>query len=164
MAKFGRCARATIGGVDETRDERYHAALRDAVRRALAPHGPNVARLQELRGGPISWSLDVTPTRSGAAKSYVTHIGGDEIVLGFGRTHVYMWDDDPQELARQVEVLLTAVFAGRFLEAGPRKDAFARVDTEDGPRTVGRMSLPLPWRLRRTRRYAAYAGTGDECQ
>jgi hypothetical protein len=74
----------------------------------------------------------VHPTRPGAAQASVVCVDPGEIILGFGGTHVYMWDDDPHELARQVEELLTAVFAGRFIEAGPRKDAFARVNTADG--------------------------------
>ena len=143
-------------------DEDYARALRTAVDNALAPHGEGAANLQEAWGESVVWSVDITPTRPRAAHAYVTHIGGDEIVLGFGRTHVYMWDDDPGELARQVEGLLTPVFAGRFVEAGPRKDAFARVETADGGLTVGRISLPLPWRLRRTRCYAAYSDAADE--
>ncbi len=82
-------------------------------------------------------------------------------MLGFGGTHVYMWDDEPDELAKQVELLFSAVFSGHFVEAGPRKDAFAIVDTAAGPMSVGRMHLPWPWRLRRTRRYAAYSPQDD---
>ena len=141
----------------EARESEYYDALQSAVRAALAPHGPGAASLREEFGGSISWSLEITPTRPGAAHAYLTHIGGDEIVLGFGGTHVYMWDDDPQELARQVELLLTAVLEGRFVEGGPRKDAVAKVDTTAGPMSVGRISLPLPWRFRRKRRFTSYS-------
>jgi hypothetical protein len=146
-----------MGRMVEARESEYYDALQSAVREALAPHGPGAASLREEVGGSISWSLDITPVRPGAARAYLTHIGGDEIVLGFGGTHVYMWDDDPQDLARQVELLLTAVFHGRFVEGGPRKDAFAKVETSGGPMSVGRISLPLPWRFRRKRRYASYS-------
>lgn len=150
-----------MGRVQDSSLEDYHRALRMAVDNALAPHGRGAASLHEERGGPIVWSLDITPTRDGAAKSYVTHIGGDEIVLGFGGTHVYMWHDNPEELARQVELLLTGIFNGSFVEAGPRKDAFALVETTEGQVGVGRMHMPWPWRLRRTRRYAPYSPPKD---
>lgn len=39
-----------------------------------------------------------------------------EIILGFGGTHVYMWDDDPHELARQVQVLLIGITCPRAAE------------------------------------------------
>ena len=146
-----------MGLMAETRESEYYDALQAAVDAALAPHGPDSASLREELGGSINWSLDITPARPGAAHAYLTHIGGDEIVMGFGGTHVYMWDDDPQELARRVELLLTAVFHGRFVEGGPRKDAFAKVETSGGPVSVGRISLPLPWKFRRKRRYSSYS-------
>ena len=89
-----------------------------------------------------------------AASVYVTLTGGDEVVVGIGQTHAYIWDDDPTALAEYLRVLLDAVFAGDFEEAG-LGDAFARVHLRDGTTVrLGNMHLPLPWRVRRTRRYA----------
>jgi hypothetical protein len=69
---------------------------------------------------------------------------------------MYMWDDDHQELAREVRDLLEAAFAANFVEAGPFPDAFSRISTRSGMKGVGKMHRPWPWRLRRTRTYAPY--------
>ena len=42
------------------------------------------------------WGMEVEPADPAAASVYVTSTGGDEVVVGFGQTHVYIWDDDPR--------------------------------------------------------------------
>lgn len=134
----------------------YEAALRTAVLAALAQHSSDAATVTEGRNERDSavWGMEVEPANPAAASVYVSFAGGDEVTVGFGQTHAYVWDDDPVALAAYVEIILTAVFAGDFEEAGVG-DAFARVHMGNG-RTVhlGIMHLPLPWRLRRKRRYA----------
>lgn len=134
----------------------YEGALREAVLSALAVHPAEAASVTEGRNTRDSavWGMEIEPADPAAASVYVTFAGGDEVTVGFGQTHTYVWDDDPAALAAYVGSILTAVFGGRFEEAG-MGDAFARVHLPDGTtERVGNMHLPLPWRLRRKRRYA----------
>lgn len=134
----------------------YEDALRLAVLAALAKHPTEAASITEGRNERDStvWGMEVEPSNPEAASVYVTFAGGDEVTVGFGQTHAYIWDDDPAALAAYVGGILAAVFAGDFEEAG-FGDAFARVHLGDGTTVrVGNMHLPLPWRFRRTRRYA----------
>ena len=134
----------------------YEVALRTAVLAALAQHPADAASVTEGRNERDSavWGMEVEPTNPAAASVYVSFAGGDEVTVGFGRTHAYIWDDDPAALAAYIGNILTAVFAGDFEEAG-LGDAFARVHVRDGTTArLGNMHLPLPWRLRRQRRYA----------
>jgi hypothetical protein len=140
--------------------EAYRAAVRRAFVRALALHGgEEVADVDEgVDPGNGVWGIDVTPKKLGAAPVYVAHPGGDEVTLGFGETHVYLWDDHLTALADEVERILVGVCAGRFAEAGRLGDSFARVNDEDGETIrLGAMSLPIPWTLRRRRRYEPYS-------
>lgn len=136
--------------------EVYEAALRGAVLTALAQHPAEAASVTEGRNKRDStvWGMEVEPANPDAASVYVTFTGGDEVTVGFGQTHAYIWDDDPAALAAYIGSILASVFAGDFEEAG-FGDAFARVRLGDGTIVrLGNMHLPLPWRLRRTRRYA----------
>jgi hypothetical protein len=135
---------------------RYEDALRRAVLAALAKHPTEAATFSEGRNERDSavWGMEVEPADTAAASVYVTFTGGDEVVVGFGQTHAYVWDDDPAALAEYVGAVLDAVFAGDFEEAGSG-DALARVHLHDGTTVrLGNMQLPLPWRVRRRRRYA----------
>lgn len=128
---------------------------------ALAGHPAESARVEEGRNDPHAdiWSLTVHPKRAGAATASVTFVGGDEVVLGFGETHAYMWDDNPESLAEEVRQVLTAIFAGRFQEAGMRNDGRVKVLLDDGRVwRGGSMGLPVPWKLRRVRRYLPLSG------
>ena len=147
----------TVSTVKE-KEARYQAALRQAAEQALAPYGSEAAVIEEtVQDAPDLWCLDVRPTAASAAPASITYLGGgDEIVLGFGHTHMYMWDDDYLELAREVRDLLEAAFAGDVVEAGPYQDSFSRISTRSGMKGVGKLHLPWPWRLRRTRTYAPY--------
>jgi hypothetical protein len=132
----------------------YEDALRRAVLAALAAHPAEAASVTEGRNERDStvWGMEIKPSNPDAASVYVAFPGGDEVTLGFGQTHAYIWDDDPAGLAAYVGGILAAVFAGDFEEAG-FGDAFARVHLADGTTVrVGNMHLPLPWRLRRSRR------------
>ena len=134
----------------------YEDALRRAVLAALAKHPAEAATFTEGRNERDStvWGMEVEPSDPAAASVYVAFTGGDEVVVGFGETHAYIWDDDPAALAEYVGAILDAVFAGDFEEAG-QGDAFARVHLHDGTTVrIGNMHLPLPWRVRRTRHYA----------
>ena len=134
----------------------YEDALRRAVLAALANHPAEAATVTEGRNERESamWGMEIETADPAAASVYVTFTGGDEVVVGFGQTHAYIWDDDPTALAEYLRAVLDAVFAGDFEEAGSG-DAFARVHLHDGTTVrLGNMHLPLPWRVRRTRRYA----------
>lgn len=108
---------------------------------------------------PEVWGIEVAPTNRGAAPVYVTYGGGDEVIFGFGETHVYLFDDDPDAVASEVRELFTAVVSGAFVEAGRQGDSFARVQTPRGEVHVGAVALPLPWRWRRVRTYQPYGPT-----
>ncbi len=142
----------------EEKETRYQAALRQAVEEALATYGPQAAVIEEtVPDTPGLWCLEVQPTAEGAAPASIAYLGGaDEIVVGFGRTHMYMWNDDHHQLAREVRDLLEAVFAAKFVEAGAEQDAYSIVSTRSGMKGVGKMHLPWPWRLRRTQTYSPY--------
>ena len=108
-------------------------------------------------GHPGLVVLEVRPTAEGAAPASIAYLGGaDEVVVGFGRTHVYMWDDDHHLLAWEVRDLLEAVFTAKFVEAGADQDGYSKVSTRSGMKGVGKMHLPWPWRFRRTRTYSPY--------
>lgn len=136
----------------------YEQAIRDALRGALSDYPTDAVTVTEARSGSDAdvWGVEVEPRNPAAASVYVSYWGGDEVVLGFGETHTYLWDDSPDALLAEVRDILRAVFAGRVLEAGPTGDSTARLMTPQGRRlTVGAMTLPLPWRWRRARRYAS---------
>lgn len=80
---------------------------------------------------PRVWGPDVTPLAPWFATLYVVCGGGDEVTLGVGQTHVYIWDNDPEALADE------AVFAGRFVEAGPTGGSTAILATTRGDVRVG---------------------------
>lgn len=133
----------------------YRDALRAAVLTALSTHPSGSAVVDEGEHDrlPDIWSIEVTPRMDGAARASVT-LAGDEVILAFGETHVYMWDDDPERLADEVHQVLLAVFAGRFEEVGKPGDSRARVTLADG--TIwrgGAIGLPFPWKARSVRRY-----------
>lgn len=85
-------------------------------------------------------------------------VDGDELIVHFGGTRLEIWSNTRQAPpVDQLKRFLAAIFAGDFVEAGSRKNGFARIRLDDGSvATVGEMHLPVPWRLRRTRRYDPY--------
>ena len=138
--------------------------LRDAVvgaiETAMAPYSPGAATL-ELEGEPDDWLwvVRVLPRAKGAADFTVSLAtpSEDEVVLEFGRTHFFVIEDEPAELLRWVKRYCSAVAAGRFIEAGPKKDSYVRIWDEDGVEWgAGGVHLPWPWRWRGTRTYAPY--------
>lgn len=149
------------GSAQDATQGAYEDALRAGVFAALAGHPADSASLEEERNDSQAdiWSLTIHPARVGAATASVTFAGGDEVVLGFGETHAYMWDDDPNSLAEEVRQVLTAVFAGHFEEVGMRNDARVRVMLDDGRVwRGGSMGLPVTWTLRRVRKYLPLSG------
>lgn len=140
-------------------------ALLTAVRAALLPYAAEGARVQTSRiDDDRVFQVSITPTNSQAAAVNVTIARSDELVLTFGQTHVYLHTDDG-ELDEGLADMLDAIFAGRFDEAGQPGDGFARLRFRDGRMAaVGSVHLPLPWRLRRHRRYAAYRNSALEQQ
>jgi hypothetical protein len=144
--------------------EEYEQALRDAVFTALSVHPPGCATVAEDRHPRVTdiWSLTITPSKAGPASTSVTFVGGDEIVLGIGDTHVYLWDDDPEALGEVVRQVLTSVYAGRVQETGMRGDARVKVIMEGWKVwRGGSIGLPVPWPLRRVRRYAPLSTPGE---
>lgn len=134
----------------------YEAAIRDAVR----AYPDDCVEVSEGRNEADSdvWGMEVQPTNPTAAPVYVSYWGTDEVDLGFGETHLYVWDADPAALAEEIQEVLGAVFAGEVEESGVPGDSTARIVTPSGRRlTVGSVSLPIPWRWRRVRRYAPLA-------
>lgn len=139
--------------------EAYRTALRHAIGAALTAHSQESANVEEgVRAThPNQWYLEITPYAPGAAAAYIALGGGDEVTLGFGETHTYIWDDDPKALGGEVQEIFEAVFAGSFVEAGPKGDSTSKLVTSHGEVLVGAIRLPVPWRLRRTRTYAPYS-------
>ena len=138
----------------------YEAAIRDAVRAALRAYPDDCVEVSEGRNEADSdvWGMEVQPTNPAAAPVYVSYWGTDEVDLGLGETHLYVWDADPAALAEEIQEVLGAVFAGAVEESGVPGDSTARILTPSGRRlTVGSVSLPIPWRWRRVRRYAPLA-------
>lgn len=134
----------------------YQDALRRAVVAALARHPADSASVEEGRNDryPEIWGIEIKAMRPGAASAYITLVGDDEVVIGFGETHAYLWHADPNALAEEVRQVLTAVFSGHLEESGMRSASRARVILANGDVwRGGSLGLPLPWRLRRRRRY-----------
>lgn len=54
--------------------------------------------------------------------------------------------------------LINNVFAGRVEEIGRRSDSYVRIGTGRNDVTAfGAAHLPIPWALRRTRRFSSYS-------
>jgi len=140
--------------------EEYQAALRATVRSALEAHSGSAIVTE---GGHCTdasiWGIEVEPQRAGAACVSIVYTGSDEVTVGFGQTHAYLWAADPAALAMLVGRMLSAIFAGHVVEAGRKGDSFARITLPDGEvLPVGAAHLPLPWELRRKRGYRPYSG------
>ena len=137
----------------------YLDAIRTAVRDALRPYGDGAATVTEgyLEQARVDL-FEISPRDPAAAAASVAYLGDDEVTLGFGETHTYLWDEDPVRLGAEIGLVLAAVFAGDFVEYGFRGDSTARLSLPGGRRrTVGNIPLPVPWRLLgMVRRYRPY--------
>lgn len=136
-------------------------AVVKAIHEALNQHPAGVADVK-VDGGPEDWlwQVRVLPRSPGAASFTVSLVQptADEVILQFGSTHCYVFEENPAALASWVKRYCGAVAAGRFVDAGSNDDSFARVWDDDGTEWVcGSLHLPLPWRWRRTRSYAPYS-------
>ena len=142
--------------------EEYEQALLAAAEEAVSRYAPAVATFSVGRNERDStvWGFEITPRESAAASVYCAYAGSDEVDLGFGRCHVYLWHGEPDKLADLVKSYLEPVLAGRFIEAGRmRGSAFARVTSADGKTWgAGSVHFPLLWRCRRLRRYSPCDG------
>jgi hypothetical protein len=142
-----------------TTDPRLPAA-RAVIERLLGDDAERVATITvEEVPSDGGFDLVVSPIKPGAATLRVSaHAADDEeVVVEFGRTHVYLWAPDVESIVSEVEHIAEAVFAGRFVEAGWAEDAFVRLTAADGTvQGMGRAHWPWPWRWRRTTTYAAY--------
>lgn len=78
--------------------------------------------------------ISVTPRAVGAAE-ITTTVVPDEVTTTSGGTHVCLRLDE--ETPALVERVVEAVLSGRFVERGPRGDAFAEVNSADGEQRSG---------------------------
>ena len=128
-------------------------AVRDLVREALPYAGAaEVALAWGDRAG--MWFTQVRPRNSRAASLDIAVEEGT-INITVGRTWFEVFGDVQKSLPYLRE-LVDAVFAGAVEEAGRKESAFARIQTKDALVQVGAVHLPLPWRLRKVRRYEPY--------
>jgi hypothetical protein len=129
-------------------------AVLDLVQEALLPY-PDAAEVA-LRWGERAgmWFTEVRPRNSRAASFDIAVEDDRTLNITVGRTSFEIFGDVQASLPYLRDVV-DAVFAGAVEESG-WQDAFARIRTRDGLVGVGAMHLPVPWRLRRVRRYEPY--------
>lgn len=130
-------------------DNRLHRLVIDCLDRGC--YAGSVSRAWAT--GPQAWVITVQPVNADAA-TLTVWIREADLQLAVGHSYVEIcateqgWD--------LVERLVRAVFAGDVKEGGWGSDRFVRADTPSGSFTFGRVHLPLPWRWRRTHRFARY--------
>ncbi|MBC3760965.1 hypothetical protein ACUN7V_20810 [Quadrisphaera oryzae] len=126
-----------------------------AVHRAVSTRPAGSAAVGQGVADPGTGSgiplVHVTPRAPGAAHIALVVLP-DEVTVTFGGTHVYLGVDE--QTPTVVEQLVEAVLAGRFVERGPRADAFAEVTFADGERWSGGDALASLWPKRSGRRSA----------
>lgn len=133
-------------------DHALYRLLNDAVAES-ADGAASVTQAWSERAG--MWFVEVCPSRADAAPISAAFDGDDLLSITIAGTWFEMFPVSEEQLARLGRIV-RAVLAGRMVEAGRGGRCFARIDTADGPVRVGAVHAPLPWRLRRRRRFAAY--------
>lgn len=131
------------------------------MREELSGYGDEAATVTcevEFSAPAGMYFTEVEPTRPGAASLSIAHDGsggGDTLHLTFGHTSFELFPFQETDLG-YLRDLVQAVLAGRVEESGSVRDGHGRIYTNHGVVRVGAMHLPLPWRLRKTRRYEPY--------
>jgi len=133
-------------------------AVLDLVRQALLayPGAAEVAMIWGDRAG--MWFTQVRPRNSRAASLDIAVDDDRTLNLTVGRTWFEVFGEVQASLP-YLRDLVDAVFAGAVEESGWH-DGFARIKTRDALVRVGALHLPVPWRLRKVRRYESYATAG----
>jgi hypothetical protein len=135
-----------------TWDEKLHRLLTDAV----AELDDGAASVTQTWHEPARmWFVEVHPTRTDAAPISAAFDGDDLLSITVADTWFEIFPISDAELA-SFGTIVRAVLAGRVVQAGWAGRRFARIDGADGLVRVGAVHAPLPWRLRRRRRFAAY--------
>ena len=130
-------------------------AVLDLVREALLPY-PDAAEVALEWGDRAGmWFTQVRPRNSRAASLDIAVEDDRTLSITVGKTWFEVFGDVQASLP-ELRDIVDAVFAGAVEESG-WQDGFARIRTKDGLVHVGAMHLPVPWRLRRVRRYEPYA-------
>lgn len=116
------------------------------------------ATLTNLWSDPADmWFVEIEPRNPSAARFSVAFDGNDLLNFTVGNIWFEIFAIRAVEDLRQTGDIARAVFRGRVEEAGFPGDAFGRIFLEDWAIGVGRISLPLPWKLRPfKRRYEPY--------
>lgn len=137
----------------------FETEVHAMVRRLVADVGGDAADITfEWGDRAHMWFVEVAPHRTGAAAVSIACMG-DELTLSFAHTRVELWNykRGPTPL-EQLEQYLTGILRGEFEEGGSGSDRFARVSLPDGRTArVGSVHLPVPWALRRRKRFQPYA-------
>ncbi|HEX8080515.1 MAG TPA: hypothetical protein VF557_09935 [Jatrophihabitans sp.] len=129
-------------------------AVLDLVLEALLPYA-GAAEVTLVWGDRAGmWFTQVRPRNSRAANLDIA-VEENTINITVGRTWFEVFGDVQKSLPYLRDVV-DAVFAGAVEESGWKENAFARIRTKDGLVQAGAVHLPLPWRLRRVRRYESY--------
>jgi hypothetical protein len=146
---------ASGGGVTPRPDDRDRT-VQALVLEELARYEPGVADVQlEWSNGGRMWVTQVTPLVDGAAPFSIAAEDEDTLNCTFGHVWMEVFGrvEDRLPLLRE---LVVAVLSGNFEETRSRTNARGRFHTASGTVSGGAMQLPLPWRLRRVRRYTPY--------
>lgn len=130
-------------------------ALLDVVSQALERYAKEVATLEHAWEKGAGWVVEVTPRNDLAARLSASFDGHDLLSITVGRTWLELFPVKAVADLDYIGDLAAAVFAGNLEEA--ERGGFARL-TLSGGRVVGigSVHLPIPWKLRRTRKYAPY--------
>lgn len=131
-------------------------ALLDVISRALEHHGKEVARLEHVwHGGAGMWFVEVVPQNDLAAPLSVAFDGHDLVTITVGRTWFEVFPVKQVADLDYIGELAAAVFEGNLEET--ERGGFGRLSLLDGRVIrIGVLHLPIPWKLRRVRRYAPY--------
>jgi len=140
---------------EEPRTELDRALLR-LIEEALAEIGDDIASVEHTWGEAAGlWFVEVTPRRPGAAH-FTAAVDGDAVTITAGKTWFEVFPIKAVDDMAYIRQIASAVFHGDMEEAG-LGECFARIRLADGRvASVGRVHMPLPWKLRRRRRYLGY--------
>lgn len=137
-----------------TRWDRALYRLLSEVVAELPDGAASVTQTWSERAG--MWFVELHPARTDAAPISAAFDGDDLLTIALADTWFEMFPVSEAVLA-ELGRIVRAVLAGGMEQSGRGGRYFARIGDADGVVGVGAMHAPLPWQLRRRRRFAAYS-------
>lgn len=153
-------------GCRDTVDEREHPPpsethqqILQLIQTALIPYEGSATVELYWYDGYEGWFVSVKPANKDAAS---IEIGLDRWeVLWVSVANSFMETDLWNCPFEKLSEIATSVFAGRVQQIIGRSDGYVRIGDGDERIAFGNAHLPIPWKLRRVRRFAPYIGSMD---